>query len=461
MAEKLETTRKEGEKTGIWNFIDRIQGDKVIWIVFILLILYSLVVNFSATSFKTTLFRTRFDIFKEHIIFVVIAFAIVFFFYFLMRVGILRWLSQFGFVASMGLLGLLLGGYHTVMEDAAVRSIHVFGFDLQVYEFVKIFMVMYLSWALHAYKSDSFWFINKLSGSFRFLRFLANPLLKRIIYIHIPIVVVTVCIMINGFSSAVFTAVIMIVTVLVGGIPWKDFFGLAALVVLAVLGSYALWKVTDSNMLGRRWETVESRVSGFAHPKKLSDFEPRTREWREFLDAHRQEQGALIAIKSGGLFGKGPGKSTQKYAIAEMYSDYAFAFVIEEYGILFGGLPLMALYFCLVGRGAIISRYCTKDFCKTAVAGLTLLISGQAVLHMLVNLRLFPLTGQTLPLVSYGRSSLVMFAAAFGILLSISKLAKKQVEEAQETVPPLVERDDVQAAMDDLEQLESLEDDMY
>ncbi len=457
MENEVKTSKTVENKKGLWNFIDRIEGDKVIWIVFIMLILYSLVVNFSATSMKVTEFRTRLDIFREHILFVAGAFAIVFAFYFFAKVGFLRLLSQLGFVGSMVLLGMLIGGYHTVMEDSAVRSIHVLGFDLQVYEFVKIFMVMYLSWAVHSYKSDSFHFLNFLTKRLRFLSFLSKPVWKRIIYIHIPIVAVTVCIMLNGFSSALFTAVIMIVTVLVGGIPWKDIFGLAALVVVAVLGLYGLWRVTGSDSLGRRWETVENRVEGFVHQKNLSDYEPGTREWREFLDAHRQEEGALIAIRRGGLFGKGPGKSTQKYAIAEMYSDYAFAFIVEEYGILFGALPLILLYGCLIGRGAIIARYCQKDFCKTAVAGLTLLISGQALLHMLVNLRLFPLTGQTLPLVSYGRTSLLMFAGAFGILLSISKLAKKQVEEAEEAVAPLVERDEVQAAMDDLEQLESLE----
>ncbi|MCD8208429.1 MAG: FtsW/RodA/SpoVE family cell cycle protein [Bacteroidales bacterium] len=444
-------------KKGIWNFIDRIQGDKVIWIVFILLILYSLIVNFSATSLKATIFRTRLDIFREHILFVIGAFLIVFIIYFLIKVGFLRVLSQLGFWGSMVMLGMLLAGYHTVVEDSAARSIHLFGFDIQVFEFVKIFMVMYLSWAVHAYKTDSFHFINFLTKKVRPLRFLAHPLCKRLIYIHLPIVLVTLGIMVNGFSSAVFTAVIMIVTVLVGGIPWKDIFGLAVLVAVAVLLSYAAWKVTDSSALGRRWETVESRVAEFLHPKKLSDLEPRTREWREFLDAHRQEQGALLAIRSGGLFGKGAGKSTQKQAIAEMYSDYAFAFIVEEYGILFGALPLIALYVCLIGRGAIISRYCSNDFCKTAVAGLTLLISGQAMLHILVNVKLFPLTGQTLPLVSYGRSSLLMFAAAFGVLLAISKSAKEQVDEAEAAAPPLVERDDVQAAMDDLEMLESLE----
>ncbi len=202
---------------------------------------------------------------------------------------------------------------------------------------------------------------------------------------------------------------------------------------------------------------MESRVAAWAHPKKITDFEPGSRDYQAFLDEHRQAQGALIAIKEGGFFGKGPGRSTQKYSIAEMYSDYVFSFIIEEYGILFGALPLLALYVCLLGRGAIISRYCTNDFCKMAVAGLTLLISGQAMLHMFVNVGLFPLTGQTLPLVSYGRSSLLVFAAAFGILLCISKTAKKQVEEAEASAAPLVDRsdDDVSDGLSDLEDFES------
>ncbi|MCD8313338.1 MAG: FtsW/RodA/SpoVE family cell cycle protein [Bacteroidales bacterium] len=445
------------ERKGFWNFIDRIQGDKVIWIVFICLIMYSLVVNFSATSLKATMFRTRLDIFWQHIIFVIIAFAIVFGLYFLRRIGFLRFFSQFGFAASMVLLAMLLAGFHTVVEDNAARSIRIFGFDLQVYEFVKLFMVMYLSWAVNAYHSDSFWVANKLSRAFSSLAFLGRPGWKRLIYIHLPIIIVTLCIMLSGFSSAVFTAVVMIVTVLIGGIPKKDILGLVLLVVAAAVIAFAAWKVTGSESIGKRWETVESRVESWAHPKKITDFTPGSRDYQAFLDEHRQAQGALIAIKEGGLFGKGPGRSTQKYSIAEMYSDYAFAFIIEEYGILFGMIPLLALYVCLLGRGAIISRYCTNDFSKTAVAGLTFLISGQAMLHMFVNVGLFPLTGQTLPLVSYGRSSLIVFSIAFGILLCISKTAKKQVEEAEAAAEPLVDRsdDDVQAGLDDLEAFES------
>ncbi len=450
-------TGAEKPKRSVWNLIDRIQGDKVIWIVFIFLILYSLVVNFSATSLKATMARTRMDIFGQHVLFVLVAFVIVFIFYFLMRVGILRVFSQLGFLGSMVLLGMLIGGFHTVVEDNAARSIRLFGFDLQVYEFVKLFMVMYLSWAVSAYKSDSLWLANFLSRKFGFLSFLGRPVWKRIVYIHLPIVIVTLCIMLSGFSSAVFTAVIMILTVLIGGVPKRDILGLVVLVVAAGLLSFAAWKVTGSQAIGKRWETVESRVAAWAHPRKITDFTPGSRDYQTFLDDHRQAQGALIAIKEGGLFGKGPGKSTQKYSIAEMYSDYAFSFVIEEYGILFGALPLLALYVCLLGRGSIISRYCTNDFCKMAVAGLTLLISGQAMLHMFVNVGLFPLTGQTLPLVSYGRSSLIVFATAFGILLCISKTAKKQVEEAEAAAEPLVDRsdDDVAAGLGDLEDFES------
>ena len=97
-----------------------------------------------------------------------------------------------------------------------------------------------------------------------------------------------------------------------------------------------------------------------------------------------------------------------------------FSFIIEEYGILFGAIPLLILYLSLLARGSIIVRNCDNVFAKTSVGGLCLLISFQAVVHMMINVGLLPSTGQTLPMISEGKGSFLMFCLAFGIILSIS-----------------------------------------
>ncbi len=449
---KEKETVKENSKHGIWNLIDTIQGDKVIWIVVIMLILYSSVAIFSSSSLKANeLGVGRWDVFMDHMTGVGVGVLVIFFFYFFGRIGFIRFISQFCFAGSLLLLVLLL-----ISKDN-LRALTLGPISIQPFEFVKVGMVLYLAWAVQAYKTDSFQIINLLTRHFKWLSFLSKPWVKRAIYIYLPIVIVTACIMTRGFSSSVITALIMIATVLIAGVPKKDILFLTVAVVGVVLLSYGLWKLTGWDWLGRRWETVEGRIERFVHPQEISELQPGTLEYKEYMDNLRQPEGAKIAIKNGGLIGRGPGRSRQRYSIADMYDDYIYSFIIEEYGIIVGGILLVILYLSLLARGAMIAKSCTQEFSKTVVAGLVLLISGQAMMHMYVNAGLGPITGQVLPLVSYGKSSFVAFSIAFGILLSISKTVKKQVDEAQNAAAPIVEPgdDEVQSAISDLEDFEA------
>ena len=102
-------------------------------------------------------------------------------------------------------------------------------------------------------------------------------------------------------------------------------------------------------------------------------------------------------------------------------------------------------------------RYCDNEYAKTVIAGLTLVIAAQAMMHMFINVGLWPLTGQTLPMISHGNSSFLAFSVAFGILLSISKMAKKKVDKAVQEAEPLIvpSDDDVKDGLDDLDAFES------
>ena len=166
---------------------------------------------------------------------------------------------------------------------------------------------------------------------------------------------------------------------------------------------------------------------------------------------------AKIAIHEGGLLGKGPGRSTQRYVVPIMFEDYMFSFIVEEYGLL-GGMLVIILYISLLARGSIIARNCDNHFAKTAVAGLVILITGQAMMHIMINCDMGPLTGQTLPLVSHGNSSFLMFSIAFGIILSISKMARRKIAREAAKAAPLVEHEEtneVESGLNDLEVLES------
>ena len=177
-----------------------------------------------------------------------------------------------------------------------------------------------------------------------------------------------------------------------------------------------------------RFGTALSRLTMDEKHQDIKDLRPGSIEFQEALDAIKQPASAKIAIHEGGLFGKGPGQSTQRYVVPDISEDYMFSFIIEEYG-LFGGILVICLYVSLMARGSIIVRNCRDLYAKLCVAGLCLLISGQAFLHMFVNADIGPMTGQTLPMISHGTSAFLCFCAAFGVILSLSRIAARRIAE--------------------------------
>ena len=167
--------------------------------------------------------------------------------------------------------------------------------------------------------------------------------------------------------------------------------------------------------------------------------------------------GAQLAIKEGGLFGKGIGNSTQKYTVPVIFGDYMFSFIIEETGIV-GAIFIILLYFSLLARGTTVAKDCDDYFDKIVVVGLTILVTGQAFMHMMVNVHFpyVPQTGQTLPLVSHGTTSFVVFSAVFGMLLSISRQTYLKMKRREASAVPIIEhRDEIQTRLDDLDALET------
>ena len=144
----------------------------------------------------------------------------------------------------------------------------------------------------------------------------------------------------------------------------------------------------------------------------------------------QQPYSAKIAIHEGGLFRKGVGGSTQKYVVPVMYGDFIYCYILEETGLL-GGILIILLYLSLIARGVKVVKNCQDLFAQTSVAGLIILITSQAFMHIAINLDMGPLTGQTLPLVSQGSSAFLCFCVAFGIVLSMSKMSWEEISEEE------------------------------
>lgn len=428
-------------KSGFWNWIDGLQGDKVVWMIALLLIMISIVAVSGSTSLLAIMNKRgstaaldvtdfRLAIIREQFVVATLGIIVIVLIY---NVRNMKWfwnLSQYMFWLSFLLLAYLdmhlkLPGFKSIFSNGAWRIIEVGGkFQINVFEVVKVGMTMYMAWALQAYENDDLPFAERLAKNKRYA-FMSKPFAKRAFYIYLPMGIIMALVIGGSLSAAIIIILIMTAMALIGGLG-KEIFAVGAILAVLGLGCYGVFKISDGRMFSHLGTAVgrigQDRETEVAQKVGTTDF-------KKLVDEHLQPISAKIAVKEGGLTGKGPGKSTQKYVVALMFEDYMFAFIVEEYGWL-GAIVILTLYVSLLARGITIVKYSENTFAKTAIAGLILLISGQAMLHILVNVDIGPMTGQTLPMVSHGKFSFLMFSIAFGIILAMSRLAKKNIEMA-------------------------------
>ena len=463
----MEDSKKNGAgKWGLGSIINSIEGDKVIWIVALLLIVISVLVIFSSTPLLSD--KTRIEIMKEHGKIALFGLGLIFFLYkFIRRIGIYRFFSQFGFIISLVLLVILdahgkldIGPLQAAYRNGAWRTLELNGLQIHVFEIVKVAMVMYLAWALHGMKQDkdaldkgvespTFRIANWLSKKKK-LEFMGSPLAKRTLYIYIPVLLTSVLVLVGSNSSGIFIGGVLIGILLLGGVPLKELLVAGAALLLTLGVCFGIYKISDGKYMDRM-ATFESRMESTYDTVILEKYEERSPEFYEALDSIRQPYGAKVAVHEGKLLGKRIGNSTQKYSVVHIYSDYMFSFIVEEAGLI-GGIFIMLLYLSLIARCSTIISLCRNEFAKVAIGGLALLITGQAFLHILVNAGILPMTGQTLPLLSDGATAFLTSCLSFGIILSISKMANtkmKQMEEAQ-----LRSSDEIQERISELRQEE-------
>ena len=465
----------KNRKNALWNFIDNLAGDKVVWMIVLLLILFSVVCIFSSTAMMTTSKLSRTDIIVDQVKVIVLGLVCILFCYLVIRdVKFYKRFAPWCFPLSLLALIFLLG--HMKIGDAiqashinnAWRVIKIGGMQVHVFEFIKVGMVLYLAWAIDTYEKKGFHLTDKLS-EVNHLEWLAKPLTKRILFIYLPSVIVMLCIMKSSGSGGAFIGMVLFAMMLCSGLWYGKLKKIILCgLCLGILGGGVIL-LAGSFAPKEGAETVEAKEPGFfdrastwaSRIKGSGDAEERfmnarkgSSEYYDALDAFRQPYSAKIAIHEGGLFGKGPGQSTQRYVVPVMYEDYMYSFILEEYGLL-GGVFVLILYLSLLARGSIIVRSCNDRFAQILVAGLVLLISGQAMMHIMVNAQLLPQTGQTLPMISHGATSFIAFSIAFGILLSISRMAKKRIDaEIRQAEPIMSLKPEMESSLDDLDAAE-------
>lgn len=387
----------------------RFKGDKVLWSVIIMLMLASIMVIYSSTG--SLAYRERDGNTMYYLMKQVGLFAGCFGVLFFMQTVNYRYLSKYAGLCLVIAAGLLLyaafGGTNINGAGRWVR-IPLVGLTFQPSELAKIAIMMYIARLLTFAQTDQYCDDSVLKQFWR------------------PAVVVFLIFQ-DNISTALLVCIICFLVLVVARLRWK-LLGKIVLIALCVGGiglgtllsipQESLEKATSGVPMLKRLPTARSRIASFFSDKEGND------------DHMFQSNQAKIAVAKGGLMGSGPGNGMARNVLPHSYSDFAYAIIIEEYGLVGGGF-IMLLYLIILFRIGVIVRRCTRIYPALLVTGLGLTIVMQAMVNMGVCVGLMPVTGQTLPLVSMGGTSLLFTSASFGIILSISHSFSEEGEEEE------------------------------
>ena len=364
-----------------WKDKIRFKGDKVLWYVIIGLMIASVMVVYSSTgrlAYRVKDGNTSFYLMKQ--LFLMVGCFVVI-------LGLQSVHYKYLFKLSIFLLGAKFAGTNLNDADRWI-TIPLIGFTFQPSELAKIGIILYTARIITYYQMD---------------RNCSDEALKSVLLYVGPVIFM---IFLDNFSTSLLMGLICMTMLFVGRLRLR----LMAMSVGALIGVVGMilllaFTVPQFEKIGRV-ATIKGRVTEF--------FAGGQREGYSY-----QSDQAKIAVAKGGFLGVGPGNSEQRNFLPHPYSDFIFAIIIEEYGLVGGGVILL-LYLTVLFRVGVIVRRCTRTFPALLVTGLGLSIVFQAFVNMGVCVGIFPVTGQPLPLVSMGGTSLLFTSAAFGMILSVS-----------------------------------------
>ncbi len=379
------------------SILKNIKGDKVIWVIVFLLTLFSFLAVYSSTgtlAYKYQGGNTEYYMLKHGII---LFFGLVLMYLaHLIKYNYYSRIFQIALYIAVPLLVLtLLFGLN--LNDAKRVLPLPFGLTFQTSDLAKITLIVYLARMLTKKQAEM--------GNFKTV---FNSLI-------LPVLIVTGLIFWDNFSTAALLFTTSMVLIFIGRIKLKYLAGMFAVgVVFLVIGLSVLYLLPEGQQ--GRLGTWKNRIEGFTN--------------HEDGDNYQIEQ-AKIAIATGGIIGKMPGNSTQRNFLPHPYSDFIFAIIIEEYGLV-GGVIIVLLYLILFYRAVSIVSKAPGTFGSFLVIGVAFSLVFQAMTNMGVAVGLLPVTGQPLPLISMGGTSIWFTSLAIGIILSVSKEMDKKEENNEE-----------------------------
>src|SRR5690554_5511932 len=379
------------------------KGDKVIWSVFIILCIISLIEIFSATSTIVYRQQNQFGPILRHTMFLIGGVGIIL----LIHNIPYRFFSSLIFVLLGAIVLLILTPFIGESVNNADRWISIMGFTIQPSEIAKI----------------------SLMGTIAFLLSKQNGHNDGILFKWMIGLMIVVCgiIAVDNLSTAVLLFGVCYLLMFIGNVKITRLLKVAGVGIAIILLFVLLLNIipeswTDSGPLNRLG-TWQNRITHFGEAKEMTE-----EEYFTITDENYQVAHAKIAISNGWVFGVFPGNSTERDFLPQAYSDFIYAIIIEEMGLL-GGMFVLLLYLVILIRGGIIARKTEKLFPKYLVMGSALMLSIQAFINMAVAVNLIPVTGQPLPLISRGGTSTLITCAYFGLILSADRFGISKKKE--------------------------------
>lgn len=385
------------------------KGDKVIWIIFLLLCLISIIEVFSAASTLTYKSGDHWAPITQHSILLMVGAVIVV----LVHNIPYKWFQVFpvfllplsvvllAFVMLMGFLG-------DGRVNGAARWMTFMGIQFQPSEIAKMAVVIVTAFILSKGQTEN--------G--------ASP--KAFKYILIISCIVCGLIVPENYSTGILLFSTVFLMMIIGRVQVKKLLVLGGSIAAAAFLFVMFLHITPDATLekipmGHRFTTVKSRIADFRDNREVPAA-------KYDIDGNGQVAHARIAVATSHIIGKGPGNSVQRDFLSQAFSDFIYAIIIEELGLV-GGVIVVFLYICLLVRVGRIAGKCTRTFPAFLIMGIALLLVTQALFNMMVAVGLAPVTGQPLPFVSKGGTSTFINCAYIGMILSVSRYTARLEEQ--------------------------------
>lgn len=396
-ARKSATTRKKGKEK------EREQRpDPYIWGIYLLLLIVSVIELFSASSSEVSGSNVYAPLIRHGIMLgigfgIMVAFQNIHYVYF----------SRFAWIAAfLSLLLLLYSSFFGIDINGAQRAVRIAGQTIQPAEIVKLTVVVLLATILGRNQRP------------------LGVATKGVVMVAVVVLLFSGITWKNGLTNTILVMGVSICMFLIGGIEWKK---LAGIVIDYCFfgGVVFMMKYSNDNasefdraaateqVSDDRTDTHKGRIARFlegVHPEDPID------------DFNRQVVFAKFAQAHGGVTGQGPGNSRESARLPLAFSDYIYSIIVEDTGFV-GGTVLLVLYLLLLARAGQIAYRCSHALPAFLIMGCAVLIVFQALVHMAIVTGLFPVSGQPLPFISKGGTSVMVMSAALGIMLSVSRFA--------------------------------------